>query len=63
MAKKKLQAVPIEDPTPKIQPATEPAVDPEDPFQPGDDPEIIPFKEPFEPPPYEVPPPGGRSLT
>lgn len=58
MAKKKLPALPMEEPTPQIQPEIDLPVDPEDPFQPGDDPEIIPFEEPFEPPPYETPPPG-----
>ena len=33
-------------------------VDPEDPVVPPEDPEIIPDEDPFESPPYEIPPPG-----
>ena len=32
-------------------------IDPEEPLLPNEDPDIIPEEEPFETPPYEVPPP------
>jgi hypothetical protein len=32
-------------------------IDPEEPLLPDEDPDIIPEEEPFENPPYEVPPP------
>jgi hypothetical protein len=49
---------PLEFPVPEPQPELNPNVDPEDPILPEEDPEIIPWEDPFETPPYEVPPPG-----
>lgn len=39
------------------KPEVKPPVDPEDPLPPPEDPDYIPEEDPFENPPYEVPPP------
>jgi hypothetical protein len=57
MTKKKPPERPIETPAPEIQPEIEMPVDPENPLTPQEDPDIIPFEDPYETPPYEVPPP------
>lgn len=49
---------PFEIPSPGIIPEIEPPFDPEEPFVPEEDPDLIPDEDPFETPPYEVPPPG-----
>ena len=60
MPKKKQPGNPSEVPSPEKHPEIKPA-DPEEPLNiPEEDPDIVPDEEPFEPPPYEVPPPGER---
>ena len=39
-------------------PEQEPIFDPEEPLIPEEDPDFIPEEDPFETPPFEVPPPG-----
>jgi hypothetical protein len=39
-------------------PEQEPIVDPEEPLVPEESPDYIPEEDPFETPPFEVPPPG-----
>lgn len=58
MAKKTGHGQPLEVPDPKTIPEVEPPSDPEEPLIPVEDPDIIPEEEPFETPPYEIPPPG-----
>ena len=57
MAKKKEPGKPPENPSPEKYPEIKPQADPEEPIIPGKDPDIIPIEEPFETPPYEIPPP------
>ena len=54
MAKKKKLTAQL----PQEYPESTPIADPEDPFVPEGDPEIIPFEDPFENPPYTPPVPG-----
>jgi len=42
-------------PKPEQPPEIKPPVDPEEPFLPEEDPEIIPWEDPFESPPEELP--------
>ncbi|HSC38626.1 MAG TPA: hypothetical protein VLD19_12165 [Chitinophagaceae bacterium] len=48
--------VPVHPEKPEIKPGEEPGL----PALPEEDPDIIPDDDPFETPPYEVPPPGER---
>jgi hypothetical protein len=57
MPKKVKPGKPIETPSPEKHPELEPFFDPEEPMIPEEDPDIIPDEDPFETPPYEVPPP------
>ena len=57
MPTKKQPGKPIETPPPEKNPEILPPLDPEEPIIPEDDPDIIPDENPFETPPYEVPPP------
>jgi hypothetical protein len=58
MAKKKDPGIPVEKPAPSKAPDIEQPFDPEEPIlPPEEDPDIIPDEDPFETPPYEVPPP------
>jgi len=56
MAKKPRK--PSEIPSPGKQPEIKPSADPEEPIVPEEDPDTIPDENPFETPPYEIPPPG-----
>ena len=56
MPNKKQPGKPFEIPSPEKHPEIEPA-DPEEPIIPEEDPDIIPDENPFETPPYEIPPP------
>lgn len=58
MATKKTPERPNEFPAPDKHPEIIQPIDPEDPVMPIEDPEIIPDEDPFETPPYEIPPPG-----
>jgi hypothetical protein len=58
LSKKGTQDKPVELPVPGVQPEIKPLVDPEDPILPHEDPDIIPWENPFESPPSEIPPPG-----
>lgn len=58
MAKKIKPDRPIEMPSPEKDPEIILPFDPEDPIIPLEDPDIIPDEDPFETPPYEIPPPG-----
>ena len=58
MPKKIKPDKPFEIPSPQKQPEINPVVDPEEPIVPIEDPDIIPDEDPFETPPYEIPPPG-----
>jgi hypothetical protein len=49
--------IPTEKPALPKHPEIEEPFDPEEPIIPQEDPDIIPDEEPFETPPYEVPPP------
>jgi len=57
MPKKIQPAKPFEIPSPEKHPEIEPPADPEEPIIPEEDPDIIPDENPFETPPYEIPPP------
>ena len=57
MPKKIHPSKPFEIPTPVKMPDIEPPDDPEQPFIPLEDPDSIPDEDPFETPPYEIPPP------
>ena len=58
MAKMKKPDKPLEIPSPEKHPEINPVIDPEEPIVPIEDPDIIPDEDPFETPPYEIPPPG-----
>ena len=58
VAKIKKPAPPIELPIPETNPEFNPDVIPESPILPEEEPDVIPDENPFETPPYEVPPPG-----
>jgi hypothetical protein len=58
MAKKIQPDEPIGVPLPLRDPEVDPDLVPENPELPEEQPDIIPQEEPFEPPPYEIPPPG-----
>jgi len=58
MAKQTTPEKPIEIPQPEKEPEIEPPDYPEEPFIPGADPDVIPYEDPFETPPYELPVPG-----
>lgn len=58
MEKKKIPGKPIEIPSPDNHPEIIQPFDPEDPVMPIEDPDIIPDEDPYETPPYEIPPPG-----
>jgi hypothetical protein len=62
MIQKKKPEKPSELPQREIKPEVEAPVDPKNPFIGEDDPDVIPFEDPFEPPPYEIPPPGEGPL-
>ena len=52
---------PVPEKKPEIKPypdPDEPTIPPEEPVMPGENPDLIPEEDPFETPPYEVPPPG-----
>lgn len=57
MPKKIVPGQPVEYPSPGKHPEIQEPVDPEEPIIPEEDPDIIPDEDPFENPPYEVPPP------
>lgn len=57
MPKKIQPAKPFEIPPPEKNPEINLPVDPEEPIIPEEDPDIIPDENPFETPPYEIPPP------
>ena len=56
MTWKKMYDHPLEFPEPGKQPEFKPSINPEEPFLPEENPEIIPWEDPFETPPYEMPP-------
>ena len=58
MPKKIKPDKPFEIPSPQKHPEINPVIDPEEPIVPMEDPDIIPDEDPFETPPYEIPPPG-----
>jgi len=58
MAKKIKPDKPLEIPSPEGKPEIDPIIDPEEPLIPTENPDIIPDEDPFETPPYEIPPPG-----
>jgi hypothetical protein len=57
MAKKSTTEKPIEIPLPETQPEIKSPTDPQEPIIPREDPDGVPYEEPFETPPYEIPPP------
>ena len=58
MTKKPWPDKPFEIPLPQKHPEIDPPGDPEKPLIPEEDPDIIPDEDPFETPPFEIPPPG-----
>ena len=58
MAKKIQPEEPIGVPAPRRDPEVYPEEIPETPLLPAEEPDVIPQEDPFETPPYEVPPPG-----
>ena len=58
MSKKKKTGKPSDFPSPEKKPEIIPPFDPEEPFVPEENPDIEPDENPFETPPYEIPPPG-----
>ena len=54
MAKKIKPAKP-EIPSPEKHPEIDPPIDPEEPIIPEESPDITPYEDPFETPPYEIP--------
>ena len=58
MPKKIKPDKPFEIPSPQKHPEINPVIDPEEPIAPIEDPDVIPDEDPFETPPYEIPPPG-----
>ncbi|HVX49281.1 MAG TPA: hypothetical protein VHB48_03960 [Chitinophagaceae bacterium] len=58
MAKKIKPVKPAELPVPEKRPLLNPDEIPEVPQEPGTDPDYLPDEDPYETPPYEVPPPG-----
>lgn len=57
MTKKSDPGIPGKKPVPATVPEIEQPLDPEEPIIPEEDPDIIPDEDPYENPPYEVPPP------
>ena len=57
MKKQKTSEKALEAPLPQTQPEIERPVDPDNPLTPQEDPDVTPFENPYETPPYEVPPP------
>jgi hypothetical protein len=58
VSKPKTQKEPPEIKQPEKEPEIKQPIYPEDPGIPGENPDFVPFENPFEMPPYEVPPPG-----
>ena len=56
--KKNAKEMPPEIPPEKERREIEPLIDPEEPLNPPEGPDLIPEEDPFENLPYEMPPPG-----
>lgn len=61
MKKIKISKKPLPAPQPPAQGEIERPVDPDNPLTPPERPVVIPFENPYQTPPYEVPPPSPGS--